>query len=79
MLPQVGTCMYTPTSSVYLLEFQCLMLLTAFMIVYLNLVILVGAQISLEALVFTLSYSAVSFFFKIRFHAQTLEFSVPFS
>ena len=64
MLPQVGTCMYIPTSSVYLLEFQCLMLLTAFMIVYLNLVILVGAQISLEALVFTLSYSAVSFFLK---------------
>lgn len=54
--------MYIPISSVYALEFQCLVLLTAFMIVYLNLVILVGAQSSLEALVFTLSYSAVSIF-----------------
>lgn len=62
MLRQVGTCMYIPISSVYVLEFQCLVLLTAFMIVYLNLVILVGAQSSLEALVFTLSYSAVSIF-----------------
>lgn len=62
MLRQVGTCMYIPISSVHVLEFQCLVLLTAFMIVYLNLVILVDAQSSLEALVFTLSYSAVSIF-----------------
>lgn len=62
MLPQMGTCTYIHISSVYVLEFQCLVLLTAFMIVDLNLVILVGAQISLEALVFTLSYSAVSIF-----------------
>lgn len=39
------------------------MLLTTFIIVNLNLVILVGAQRSLVALVFTLSHSAVFQFF----------------